>query len=30
VNVDVGYEQIIEGIRTPMIGRARIAWNPAM
>jgi WD40 domain-containing protein/WD40 repeat protein len=28
VNVDGGDEQIIEGIRTPEIGRARIAWNP--
>ena len=26
VNVDIGYEQVIEGIRTPM--NASIAWNP--
>jgi dipeptidyl aminopeptidase/acylaminoacyl peptidase len=30
VNVEGGDERIIEGIRTPEIGRARIAWNPAM
>ena len=30
VNVHSGEERIIEGIRTPEIGRARIAWNPAM
>jgi hypothetical protein len=28
VNVDGGDERIIEGIRTPEIAGARIAWNP--
>lgn len=28
VNVDGGEERIIEGIRAPEIGHARIAWNP--
>ena len=28
VNLFSGEQRIIEGIRTPEIGRARIAWNP--